>query len=1204
MGYGCLPSDIDSKCVKRSRRHALRHRLFSDGDNAAHLRRLTLGEGVHMAELGEELLPIVENGLRLLGAGRLHVLFDQLAQLHRGHLVHGLHLHVGVDPPVERIGLPIPLAVDEEVPPAASLARAHVAPDRAEHHHDAARHVLAAVVARPLDDRLRVRVAHAEALARPPAREEAPARGAVEARVADDDALTRLEGDRPASDAVDRADADAAAVHRLADVVVGVAAHLEVEPRQAAEAKRLAGAAGEDEVERAPPAAVAVLLGDDAGDTRRGRAVDVGDGRLDCHVLVLEDGAPHVVAREELVVERLLLRVRLRKLIQLRALLVSLEPRDLRDETEVKLARLGHRRVALPQQVRAADQLAERAVAERREALAHLVCRVDEEILGVARHAGELLAQLLLLCGDADRAVVRVADARDDAADGDHRDGAEAELVGAEQRAHDDVVAGLEPAVDAQHDAVAQPVEHELLVRLRQPQLPRPARVLDRRERRGARPAVVPRDLDDVRVRLGDARRDRADAHLRDELHGHLRLRVDLVQVIDQLREVLDRVDVVVGRRRDEHHAHLARADRGDVRVDLGAGELPPLAGLGALCHLDLDLLSAHQVGGRDAEAARRDLLHFGEGEVAVVQALEVGEGLRLALLVGVAHRRPPHLVLSALARVGAAARAVDAHGERLVRLAREGAQRHAARAEAPHDGLDGLHLLLGDGRAVRLDLQHVADDGHGGLLDVGLVQLVQVESLATHVGRAQRLVQLARHRRVPLVVLEPLVVLDEPVVDERLAVDELLVRVGVPLGGLFGDVTEGEASDARRRAYESRVDELLADADGLEDLRAVVRGEQGDADLGEDLEDPRLERLARVDEGLLERDIVEQTAASALTALVGLVQPLDRVEEQIRVDSRRAKADEAGDVVCRPRLPCLCDDGGLEAHARVDEVVVHGADSDKRRDEDIVDADAPLLPIGEHDDLRAADHLPLRLRHQSRHRRLEPIGPARDGVERRDVRRLLRAADALQLGRVEDGRRDAQLVGELRHGRVAQVAPSTEGHVEAHDDALAQRVNGRVGHLREALLEIVVERVRLLREHRQRRVLSEGEERLLARVRHVAHLHLQIFERPAEGRQQPDRVLGHLGLDLDVEGQLVDDGAPLPKPLGVRRLPREVELDRRVLPKLAAHQVERDHVARPQLALADDLLVAHVDHARLRHEPQEPVVSLKEARRPQPVAI
>jgi len=66
--------------------------------------------------------------------------------------------------------------------------------------------------------------------------------------------------------------------------------------------------------------------------------------------------------------------------------------------------------------------------------LARLLGHVEEEAEHVVRHADELLAESLLLRGDSDGAVVGVADARHDAADGDHGNRAETKLVGAEKR--------------------------------------------------------------------------------------------------------------------------------------------------------------------------------------------------------------------------------------------------------------------------------------------------------------------------------------------------------------------------------------------------------------------------------------------------------------------------------------------------------------------------------------------------------------------------------------------------------------------------------------------------------------------------------------------------------------------------------------------------------------------------------------------------
>ena len=126
---------------------------------------------------------------------------------------------------------------------------------------------------------------------------------------------------------------------------------------------------------------------------------------------------------------------------------------------------------------------------------------------------------------------------------------------------------------------------------------------------------------------------------------------VGVLEVVDQLGQVLDGVDVVVRRRADQAHARRRVADLGDPGVDLVAGQLAALAGLGALGHLDLDLAGADQVLAGDAEAARGDLLDGALQRVAVGQRLEAGR------------------VLAALAGVRLAAEAVHRDGQRLVGL-------------------------------------------------------------------------------------------------------------------------------------------------------------------------------------------------------------------------------------------------------------------------------------------------------------------------------------------------------------------------------------------------------------------------------------------------------------------------------------------------------------------------------------------------------
>ncbi len=256
-----------------------------------------------------------------------------------------------------------------------------------------------------------------------------------------------------------------------------------------------------------------------------------------------------------------------------------------------------------------ASSTSSRSHAEPAHDLARLLGDEEEEVDDVLRLPRELRPQLGILRRDPDRAGVQVAGAHHHAAGRDERRGGEAHLVGAEKRGDDDVAAGFQLAVGLHPDARAETVPHQRLLRLGEPDLPRDAGVEDRGERGGSGSAVVARDENVVGTRFRDARCDSSDADLRNELHGDARLRIRAAQVVDQLLQILDRVDVVMRRRRDQADPGRRHPHARDVAVDLVAGELAAFAGLRALRHLDLELVGVREVVRVDAEAARRDLL-------------------------------------------------------------------------------------------------------------------------------------------------------------------------------------------------------------------------------------------------------------------------------------------------------------------------------------------------------------------------------------------------------------------------------------------------------------------------------------------------------------------------------------------------------------------------------------------------------------------
>ena len=197
---------------------------------------------------------------------------------------------------------------------------------------------------------------------------------------------------------------------------------------------------------------------------------------------------------------------------------------------------------------------------------------------------------------------------------------AKPDLVGAEQRGDHHVAAGADAAVGLHRYAAAQVVADQRLLGFGEADLPGRAGMLDRGQRRGAGAALEARYGHVIGVRLGDAGGNGADAHFRNELHRHLAGRVHVLEIEDELGQILDRIDVVMRRRRDEADARRRVAHPGDGGIDLVAGQLAAFAGLGALRHLDLHHVGIDEIFGGHAEAAGGHLLDRRAHGIAVGQ--------------------------------------------------------------------------------------------------------------------------------------------------------------------------------------------------------------------------------------------------------------------------------------------------------------------------------------------------------------------------------------------------------------------------------------------------------------------------------------------------------------------------------------------------------------------------------------------------------
>ncbi len=184
------------------------------------------------------------------------------------------------------------------------------------------------------------------------------------------------------------------------------------------------------------------------------------------------------------------------------------------------------------------------------------------------------------------------------------------------------------------------------------------------------------------------------------------------------------------------------------------------------------------------------------------------------------------------------------------------------------------------------------------------------------------------------------------------------------------------------------------------------------------------------------------------------------------------------------------------------------------------------------------------------------------------------------------------------------QVGARPDERDERHHQLLADRVDRRVGHLREELAEIRIQRLRAARQHRERRVVAHRADRLLARDRHGREKDLQVLLRVAEDLLAIEQLVGVGRGDLPRRGNVLEADLRAIEPVLVRTLRREVALELLVGDDAAVLDVDQQHLARLQAPLAHDFLLRDVEHAHLRGHDDEVVVGDEVTRGPEPVAV
>ena len=292
-------------------------------------------------------------------------------------------------------------------------------------------------------------------------------------------------------------------------------------------------------------------------------------------------------------------------------------------------------------------------------------------------------------------------------------------------------------------------------------------------------------------------------------------------------------------------------------------------------------------------------------------------------------------------------------------------------------------------------------------------------------------------------------------------------VRIGdvVAAHGFLRHLGQADAIDGAACTGEVALEKARRQAHGIEDLGAAIGLVGRDAHLRHDLQDA----------------LVDGPDVAPLHFFLGQFlgqrrpQRQQRVEGEIRVYGLGAIARQQAEIVHPPGLAGFHNQADFGAQAPADQVVVDARRGQQRGDGDVVGVDRAVRQY--QDVVASIDHL-LGALEQPLQRRLHAVGVVAGGIG--DVQGVsaegvvdvvLDAADALQVHVGEDGLAHLEALFGAGVVGVQKVRPGPDQRHQRHHQFFADGVDGRVGDLGEALLEIVEKVLGAVRQDGQRRV-------------------------------------------------------------------------------------------------------------------------------------
>lgn len=753
------------------------------------------------------------------------------------------------------------------------------------------------------------------------------------------------------------------------------------------------------------------------------------------------------------------------------------------------------------------------------------------------------------------------------------RRGREKEIVRKEKREDEKVEKGEKEEIEMKRKEGEKKVKKKSMVGLGKEDLKRGKGVIKRGERWRESEEIIERKGDMVGERIGEKGWKSEKEKLRKKIERNIGWRIEVFKVVDEMRKILNRVDVMVRRRRNEEKKRSGVEGIGDGRIEIVKRKMEELEGIWEMRKIDMDKIGIEEILSSKKEKERGKMIDWRElrvrseirKRVEKIRIIEEIEGVR-----------------------------IEENG--VNREGKSGMRIYGDREEGNGEGWEKIEdiswrIKIIDGKGIKEKLigkEDIEKEENGiGMRRIG-VENNSILGESVWIGSEKRMLKIwKRIRRKNMRIEENKIgILEEELerVKKKGIIEE---RIGVKEKGLLRDIVEKKELDGSGGEEEEIVKEISNEEERIENMREEIGMIGRDKNIGNEIEDEienridvEIEKLMIVE---LRRKLEEEMNVEK------------SVEGEIGIDRLGEIEWEEGKMMKLERIERLKKKKERGEKKIEDKVMVKGRSRKKGRDRNKVRKE---MEVGEDEDV--IEEMKGWLREvekkidgeMNKGREIESIIGDVESIGIEEVLSVEDRKDILKIEIGKDGMEKLKKIEERGEEKIEDVWKRENEGEEDNKKLIEDRIDRRVSKMWEVMIEIGVKKIRIVGNGRNWSIGENGEDGLMKSGRNRRNKEIGILMSIEEGMMEveKDKIIEKRKRIERVE--VLKNEMSIGKKMIVRVIMRDMRIDLIIGDDEELLNVDKKNEERMKKKINEDIFLIERKEEWLRRKNEEIVLS------------